>query len=308
MHVTVVGAGALGRIYGVRLASGTTTVEFFVRPARAAETSPFVLEQLNGSRRRDTLARPTRVTSLSERTQVVVLTVRLEQLDEVGAALRPELERARGCRVVTLTPILPRHRARLEEQLGRRVNAGMPSVAGYVDAEGVVRYFVPRVASTLVEGDRQDQTLDELARRLTEAGIPGRVEADVGSQNAATTIAFFPLIAAVGVTGSVRGVLDDKALLALALDAAKECEAVATKVGKPATWASLLTRFVGPFTLKPAISMANRLFPEQVRFVEAHFGPKLAEQHQVMGREILELAEEKGVAAPALRALLARRA
>ena len=56
MHVTVLGAGVLGRVYGIRLAAAGDRVTFVVRPERVAEASPFILEQVNGARRRDELA------------------------------------------------------------------------------------------------------------------------------------------------------------------------------------------------------------------------------------------------------------
>ncbi len=306
MHVTIVGAGALGRVYGVRLASGTTRVDFWVRPSRATEARPFVLEQLNGSRRRDTLAAPSRVASLAPETQIVLLAVHVDHLDAVAALLAPQLAGARLAKVVTLTPLLPHRREALERTLGRPTLAAMPSVAGYIDDHDVVRYFVPRVATTLLEGG--EPIVEELARRLCDVGLPARLEREVGAINAATTIAFFPFIAAVGLAGSVQAALDDKALLSDAIDSAKECDALSHRVGKPAGWVSLLTRFVGPFTLKPAVSMARKIAPEAVRFVEAHFGPKLAGQHAAMGTEIVALAKERGVPVPHLERLLARRA
>ena len=80
MHVTVIGAGVLGRIYGVRLAAGGDQVAFLVRSERAAEASPFVLEQVNGPRRRDALDRPERVTEVPRGTRAVLLAVRFDQL------------------------------------------------------------------------------------------------------------------------------------------------------------------------------------------------------------------------------------
>lgn len=308
MLVTVVGAGALGRIYGVRLACGTTEVEFLVRPARVAETSPFVLEQQNGSRRRDTLAHPRRVGAPSPGTSLVLLCVRLEEAEEAAKALAEALP-ARGP-IVALTPLLPTTKRRVEDVLGRAVVAGMPGVAGHVDERDVVRYFIPRVASTLLDAppsSGEPSPVSELARRLDEAGLPTRLERGVASQNAATTVAFFPLIAALGAAGSVARVLDDKPLLDSMLAATRECDALAHALGKPAAWTSMLTRFVGPYTLKPGVTMARRLFPEAVRFVEAHFGPKLGAQHAYMGREIRELAASRGLPTHALERLLEHR-
>jgi 2-dehydropantoate 2-reductase len=46
------------------------------------------------------------------------------------------------------------------------------------------------------------------------------------------------------------------------------------------------------------------LAPEAVRFAEAHFGPKLHEQHLAMGEAILALGREHGIEMPALANLM----
>ena len=207
---------------------------------------------------------------------------------------------------VLLTPSMPGQLRELEQAVGRRVLAAMPGISGYIDERDVVRYWLTGVASTILEdaegGPRA--TLEALAKRLTNADVPTRLERDVATYNAATTTAFFPLIAAIDAGGGIDGVLADKALLATALDAAKECDAFAHKIGRVASWAHLLTRFVGQYTLKPGVALARRVSPEAVRFVEAHFGAKLHAQHLAMGASILALGREHGVPLPALDRLL----
>lgn len=88
------------------------------------------------------------------------------------------------------------------------------------------------------------------------------------------------------------------------IEAAKECDALAHQLGKVASWAGLLTRFVGPYTLKPGVALAKSLAPEAVKFVDTHFGPKLHAQHLAMGETILSLGRDRGVAMPALARLM----
>jgi 2-dehydropantoate 2-reductase len=174
-----------------------------------------------------------------------------------------------------------------------------------------VRYWVPAATSTLLDdtpepggaGEGRAQ-VEALARALTKLGIPARLERDVASLNAATTAAFFPLIAAIDAGSGIDGVLGNKELLGTVLDAAKESEALSRKLGKLATWTNLLLRFVGPFTLKPGVALARRVFPESVQFVEKHFGAKLHAQHIAMGDDILALGREHGVSMPALVRLM----
>jgi 2-dehydropantoate 2-reductase len=308
MRVAFVGAGALGRIYGARLAVRGDEVAFVVRPERAGESAPFVIEQVNGSKRRDVIERPRRVTEVPADTDVVLVTVRFDQLAE--GALIEVLKKAPDRPVVLLTPSMPAQTAALAQATGREVYAAMPNASGYIDDRDVVRYWIAGVATTLIDAPdpraapERRAALEELARRLTGADIPARIERDVASLNAATTTAFFPLIAAIDAGGGIDGILSDKGLLSTAIEAAKECDALARRMGKVAPWAHLLTKFVGPFTLKPGVALARRLFPESVRFVERHFGPKLHEQHLAMGASILALGRDQGVELPALDRLM----
>lgn len=307
MHVTIVGAGALGRIYGVRLAALGEQVSFVVREARLAETAPFVIERVHADRRRDVIDRPDRVAAVPAKTAAVIVAVRFDQLEGEGSVI-DVLRGAPPAPIVLLTPLLPKQRAALEQAIGRKVVPGMPSVSGYLDDRDVVRYWLPRVAATLLDepaGQSPDEirmraAVEELARRIDKAGVPAHLARDVAALNVATTVAFFPLIAAIDAGDGIDGVLADKELVASVLDAAKECEALAHELGKVASWAHLLMRFVGPYTLKPGVTLARTVAPEAVKFVEAHFGPKLHAQHLAMGDTILALGRERGRAMPAL--------
>jgi 2-dehydropantoate 2-reductase len=308
MHVTIVGAGALGRVYGARLIASGEKVSFVVRPSRVAETSPFVIEQVNGARRRDVIERPDRVVDVPRATTAILLAVRFDQLDGPDPIV-DRLRAAPPVPIVALTPLLPRQRAQLDAAVGRRVVPGLPSVSGYLDDRDVVRYWLTKVASTLLDepagADAASRAaIEEVARRLDRAGISAHLERDVAALNVGTTIAFFPLVAAIDAGGGVDGALGDKDLLGTVLDAAKECDALGKKVGKVASWAYLLMRFVGPYTLKPGVAMARGLAPESVRFVETHFGPKLHGQHLTMGEAILALGKEQGQPMPALGKLM----
>lgn len=306
MHVTVVGAGALGRVYGVRLEAAGTQVSFLVRPQRAAENSSFVIEQVNASERRDTVERPHRVTEIPPHTSLVLVAVRFDQI--AGEELGTLLGTAPRVPIAVLTPMLPKQHRALRHASGRSIIAAMPSVSGYLDERGVVRYWVVRLASTLFDepiGRENDRLiLEEIARRLTNAGIGTHLERDVATLNAATTVSFFPLIASIDLGRGIDGVLADKELFTMVLDAARESEALAHKLGRVASWAGMLTRFVGPYTIKPGISLGRKLFPETLRFVEAHFGPKLHDQHVAMGDAILELGREHGVPMPKFEELI----
>ncbi|WP_437765110.1 2-dehydropantoate 2-reductase N-terminal domain-containing protein [Sorangium sp. So ce281] len=321
MRITIVGAGALGRVYGVRLAAQGDDVTFVVRPERAGDVRPFVVEQVNGADRRDTLDRPRLATEIPADADVVLITVRFDQLvpraDLGGAAQRAAgrsvADLLRGgppaAPAVVLTPLLPRQRADLEEAAQRRITPAMPGVSGYLDERGVVRAWITELAPTLIDEEggapAERPPLEELARRLTSAGVPARLEPDVGAQNVATTTAFFPLIAAIDAGGGASALLENDGVLRTVIEATRESVALADRLGKVAPWTKLLLRCIGPLTLKPGIALVRLLAPEFLRFLDVHFGPKLHAQHLAMGAAVLEMGRERGVSMPALERLLA---
>ncbi|WP_437996651.1 2-dehydropantoate 2-reductase N-terminal domain-containing protein [Sorangium sp. So ce185] len=317
MRISIVGAGALGRVYGVRLAAQGDDVTFVVRPERAADARPFVIEQVNSADRRDTLERPRLAADIPADAEVVIVTVRFDQLAPGGAAPRPAegrtvadlLLRGPSVPVVVLTPLLPPQRASLEEAARRRITPAMPSISGYLDERDVVRYWIVGFASTLIDDEggapAERPLLEELARRLTSADLPARLDPDVGAQNAATTTAFFPLIAAIDAGGGTSALLENEGVLGTALQATRECMALADRVGTVAPWTKLLTKAIGPFTLKPGVALARLVAPEALRFLDAHFGPKLHAQHLAMGAAVLAMGREHGVSLPALERLMA---
>ncbi|WP_437597287.1 ketopantoate reductase family protein [Sorangium sp. So ce590] len=316
MRISIVGAGALGRVYGVRLAAQGDDVTFVVRPERVADVRPFVIEQVNSADRRDTLERPRLAADIPADAEVVLITVRFDQLApgpgvDGAAGGRTVADLLRGgpaAPVVVLTPLLPPQRAGLEEAALRRITPAMPSVSGYVDERGVVRYWLVGFASTLIDEEggapAEQPLLEELARRLTSADLPARLEPDVGAQNAATTTAFFPLIAAIDAGGGVSALLENEGVLGTALEATRECVALADRVGRVAPWTKLLTRALGPSTLKPSVALVRLVAPEALRFLDAHFGPKLHAQHLAMGATVLSMGREHGVSLPALERLM----
>jgi 2-dehydropantoate 2-reductase len=307
MLITIVGAGALGQIYGVLLAATGSDVAFLVRSSRAADTSPFVLEQLGAGGRRDTLDHPTRVTTIPPETDIILVTVRFEQLlgDQGTDALIPRL-RATRAPIVVLTPLLAREQKALEEAIGRSVVPAMPAVAGYVNERGFVRYWVPPLVATLMERREGEEgaAIDRFIRKLEGAGLNASTQEGVVAHNTATTIAFFPIIASIDPARHLDALLADEELCDTMKRAAVEANDIAKKVGKPAPWAGAFAQLMGTFASKAGIAFARQVSPEAVHFMEEHFGPKLHDQHLAMGAAILEIAREHGVATPNLEQLL----
>jgi hypothetical protein len=202
---------------------------------------------------------------------------------------------------------MPADYTRLRAALGGRVVAAMPNVVAYAKDDGTTRYWLPRAATTLIEEARPaDATLTALCEALDAAGISARQEMGVHETNPATTIAFIPLAMGLDAAGGIDALLGDEAMLDLSLRAAAEGAALAHRVGKVATWASVVLRFVGPTTLKLGVALARSRAPEAVAYVEAHFGRKIHAQNVAMADAIVELARDRGVPHDAMIALTAR--
>jgi hypothetical protein len=304
MHVAIIGMGALGRVYGVRLACrAACTVTFVQKPGRASVA--LRVTRVDGDGVTEDVPLPTVSTIVPAAASVVLVCVRAEQLD---AALDRTLEGAApGVPIVMLTPVLPRDLDRLTGVHGARVRVAMPGVVAYDAEDGACRYWLPRVAPTLIDAAEPiPDAVRELSRALSMAGFGGQLELGVRETNPATTVSFIPLAMGVDAAGGVDALLGDRALLRIALDAVAEGLALAARIGQTPTWVGLLARFAGPTSLKVGMAIARSRAPEALTYVEAHFGRKLHAQNVAMAREIIALADERKTAATSLRLLLAR--
>ena len=300
MRVAIVGAGALGSVYGARLEGAGCEVEVL---SHGSPSTAVRLERVDGKPgEATTWSHPTRADHLvSAETDVALLCVRYEQLD---SAL-PAFARSRGP-VVVMTPTMPQDHARLSAALPGRIVAGMPSVVAYRNDAGMVRYWLPRSATTLVEDETGAEALAKLVDALRRAGIAAKLATGVLARNVATTVSFFPLAMAIDVAGGIDATLADDALLSLALEACDEGRELARHIGPAEAWATTLMRFVGPRLLKVGAGIARSRAREAFMYVEVHFGKKLHTQNLALGARIVELAREKGTRSDALTRLLAR--
>jgi len=300
VHVAIVGAGALGSVYGARLAR-FASCEISVVARSPAPASAVRLERVEDG---EVLrwAVPARVDVAPREADAVLAFVRYEQLDSLPARVAGS-----AAPVVVLTPMMPQDHARLAAAMPGRVVTGMPSVVSYVNDAGAVRYWLPRAATTLVDVDPAgpaSPALAELVKRLSRAEIHAKQERDVLGRNVATTVSFIPLAMALDVAGSIDAALADGTLLDVAFEAADEGRELGKAVGKAEAWASTLLRFVGPLTLKVGVGLARSRAPEGAAYAEQHFGRKLHAQNVLMAERIVELAAARGVRHESLAKLL----
>jgi 2-dehydropantoate 2-reductase len=295
VRVAIVGAGALGSVYGARLARFASCEVSIVARSHAPPRQVRLERVEDGEVLR--WDAPARLPLAPRDTDVVLAFVRYEQLDSLAARVEGST-----APVVVMTPMMPQDHARLSAALPGRLVTGMPSVVSYENDAGAIRYWLPRAATTLVEegGER----VGELAKRLSRAEIGAKADTDVLGRNVATTVSFIPIAMALDVAGTIEAALADDALMRVAFDAADEGRELGRAVGKAEAWASMLLRFVGPLTLKVGVGLARSRAPEAVAYAEQHFGRKLHAQNLLMAERIVELARGKGTPHEALAKLL----
>jgi 2-dehydropantoate 2-reductase len=305
VHVAIVGAGALGRVYAVRLSQrGGATVTLVVRPERATQRQPIRIEHIDGDGEIDTWSDPALAAAVPEGADVVLVAVRTDQLD---ASLDALLDRSNAL-VVVLAPMMPADATRLGARYGARLRAAMVGVVAYVNPAGTCRYWLPRSATTLIDdgGGAATPVAEDLAKALVAAGIRTKIEPHVQESNLATTVAIVPAAMGIDAAGSIDALLADKKLRDLTVAAIKEGLALSGKLGTGASWLGYVTPFVGSTMLRVGASLGKSSSPEAFAYVEEHFGRKLHAQNVAMGREVIELARSKGVGCEAMEGLLGR--
>jgi ketopantoate reductase len=303
MHVAVYGAGALGSVYGVRLATrARIDGSWIVRPSKVDRRDPIVIESVKKDER-ETIDAPARVAEIPGDADLVLLAVGTDDLE----AIRPVLE-ARDVPIVVLTPMLPKDWNHMRDVFGARVLAAMPNVVSYARKDdGVVRYWLPPAPTRIDEPRRTpDIAVRELARRLDEAGLRARLELGVHEKNPATTVAWIPIAMAFAVAGSADALSKDDSLLSLTTRACRESASLGKRLGTMEPWAALSPAIAAPWAMRTWLGLLPRISPEALFYAEEHFARKLAGQHRVMIAEMIDLAIAKGVEHQAMRELAQR--
>jgi ketopantoate reductase len=301
MRIAVVGAGALGSVYGARLAR-LSDCDVHVVARAPAPPSVTRLECVQDGMRLE-WAVPARLERTRDDAQAVVVCVRYEDLDAAVERIA-----AGGAPVVVMTPMMPQDFTRLSAAMPGRLVVAMPSILAYKNPTRTIRYWLPRAAATLMEAAsaRPGRELAEFAGKLETAGIAARLEPNVLTRNVATTMAILPLALAVGAAGGSEAALADNALLTLAQEAADEGRRLGSTFGVVEPWASILPRFVGPSILRAAAALTRAHLPETLTYIDSHFASKLEQQSRLLGARILELAKQKGAQCEAFEQLMRR--
>lgn len=309
MHVAIVGAGALGAVYGAYVQRRTqASVTFVVRSTHVHRRDPIVVERVRYTHKwsrgeaREIIEHPTLVDRVPPDADVVVLAVGTDDLE----AIRPLLE-GTSTPIVVLTPMMPQDDRRMREAFGTRVLAAMPSVVSYRRDDGVFRHWLLPFPTRIDEPRAGDsEVVRALARSFTAAGIPTVFELGVHEANPATTVSFIPLAMLVAAAGGLHALREDDALVELAVRACREGTALGRRIGAPVPGAGLAAIAAHRTSLRAFEAAGRALCPEVLHYVDVHFGRKLVAQHRRMIASMIELARERELPHAALEEVARR--
>lgn len=312
--VLVVGAGAIGQVYGHFLAQGGARVTYYVRERYREHTARGLpLARLESRRRRRALPviSPQVVSSPAEVSQ--------QRYDQVyltipsDALVRPWLEELLAATgeaiIIGLTPGAgDREKLIAAGATPERLVSGFLSLVAYQaplpgedsQVPACTTVWFPPGAPCLFSGPARAR--DEVLAALTAGGLPARAHRDVptlGAFGSSATVAFMLALEAAG--WSLAG-LRQPARLRQACAAMREIVSLAARdFGKPPLGVRLASR---AWVLRAALALAPRLAPFPLEtYLRVHF-TKVGEQTRHLVRAALERGRAAGAEAPALSALL----
>lgn len=317
MKILVVGAGAVGQVFGWHLQRGGAEVAFLVKPKYATEArAGFALYDLRGAGRDEAI----------DFVPDQVLTDASEVADQVwdavlvtvsSAALRTgtwmaDLVAATGdAAIIGLQPGLG-DPAWVRELAGDdRVVWGVIELIAYqapLQGEVVPRpgvaFWIPRWLVFPYSGPTE--RTDAIVRAFRAGGMRARRTADVEQLTALGAPVMNLHIAALEASGwSLLAVRRDTELLALTSRAVRQAVAVAAREHDTAT--PLWVRVLRPWQIRLLARVAPRVVPLDLETYLAFHFTKVGEQTTQQLHRWIELAQAAGLDSDALEALQQRR-
>ncbi len=318
MKVLVIGAGAIGQVFGYSFAMGGADVTFLTRPKYAeAANAGFVIYPMNrGSSTRHTPIRFTQYEvatdqdeAMQERWDLVVLAIS-------SVALRSGDWFDRLCASLGDAQLLsllagsddPVHI--LERLPAEKVSWGMLSVISFQAPlpgqdlpEPGFAFWFPWLSSLAFSGP--DPVTPKLMAVLKKGGMPVSRTDSVERSVAHAGAILDKTISALECSGwTFAGLRADPELLSLAVAAMGESWALANAIYGMKT--PLPMRLIRSVHLRMLLRLAPWVMPFDLeRFFHFHYH-KIGEQHLLQLRTQVQMCEEKGIENPAMREFLER--
>ena len=297
MKALVVGAGAVGQVYGRALVRAGAEVTYLVKPRHEeAARRGFVLHPWNEGRSAVPFRNFRVVVAPEPGHDVVLLAMSSTGLRAPGFV--PDLAaRIGAATVVTLQPDIDDAELVYAHVPAERVVTGLIAFLAYLEPPGVAVWFPPLGTSAL-SGPRARP----IARLLSAGGLPCRVVRDAVTTRALGGAVLGTIVTALEATGWDRRALGrDRAVRVLACRAAREAVTIAAR--RRGVRPPLLVHALGPFTLRLGLAVFARLAPFDISaFFRTHYS-KIFDQHKLMAAAELAQAQALGIPTPALEAL-----
>jgi 2-dehydropantoate 2-reductase len=316
MQVLIVGAGAVGQVYGCHLARGGATVSFFVKPQHAeAARRGFTLHPVRG--RGPTAA----LTFTPQDVLTSADDVRARRWDQVwlcvpAPAIRepsfdPVIDAVGEAPVIDLTPGLGDRAALLTRFPRLRCVAGVVGIVawrtplpGQASPGPGTAFWLPPLTASLFDGpETLAPDIEALVHTLRRGGCPAARRRGAEAMGATASALMLPVLAALESEGwSLRDLIRGRRL-APAMAAAREALRVVDDVhGTNSAFLRLVAR---PWPAQFGLGLAPRLVPFDFEaYLRAHF-TKVGAQTRAMLAEYVRRGEAAGLPAAHIEALLA---
>lgn len=337
-RILIVGAGAVGAVYGHFLQEGGADVTFYVRPAYVSDvTDGLALYPLNkrGARRSPVRLLPDAVLSSPEEVADA------EAFDQIwvcvsATALRSGFIRALADATagkakqtptwVLLTPGLEDREYLAGFVESEAVVQGVITMISYAaplpgSAESVpeagIAFYIPPGSSQPLSGERGRAQI--VARSLADGGCKAKVVADVGATGALGSAVMMPYLLALEAAswrfdvlkanGAVKALAAEAGREATAVVAAEQRERSGGQEGRRGIGDGLVERLMGqanrPWLLTIVLTLGPRLLPLDLEAYLAYHFTKVGDQTRYMVERYIALGREQGRSTAALQEMLA---
>lgn len=322
-RILLVGAGAVGQVYGLCLQRGGARVDYLVRPKYVEELAAGVtLYEIHGKRgRRPVPFVPHRVfgsTAALEdhRYDQVWLCISTAALDKALSSKRSDisqlLTRLHGAGLVVLQP-----GADVRDRIATRIPAAQivdggiamvayqaPLVEGELGGEREGEVNAPGIAFVLAKSPFTGHAAETIVKLLRAGGCPAEVKENARAFGAHSSATLMPVIVALeGAGWKIAGLRRDRwgELAAKGGDEARAVTEARLGVSPPTPMT-----FIGTSALKLASFAAPRLAPFDLEiYLQYHFS-KVRDQTRLLTDRFIDDGARLGVPTPALRELRER--
>ena len=313
MRALVVGAGAVGQVYGYHLQLGGAEVWFLVKPKYADECrTGFTVYPLNDRRRRAEPRRFAAAGVVTSDDEVAAQTWDQVYLTVSSTALRgpwlPGLARASGqATVISLQPGIEDRQHVLQYVPDDRLVSGLISLISYAAplpgetrfSEPGMAYWFPPLSPSPFSGPAA--RVEAVVAALRAGGMPAKRHPNVPGLAGFPSAVMMPYLVALEAGGWSFDRLGENApTAARAAREAMDIVAARPEAGRRPPFIGLVSR---PFVVRAGLWLGRRIIPLDLEtYLREHF-IKVGDQTRLMMSQYIDHARSRGLPSAALESL-----